>query len=194
MLLDVLIGSDYYWTVVTGETIVGDNGPIAVSSILGWLLSGPSDYISTVNLTHSNVLVNCNTDDVLGVCEGDDVVNALKHFLDTESIGVVDDSQSETEGGSFLERFQFNNGCYEIHLLWTGGSWSFCPLFESITSTSCSITEISKSPRHVSYNNTRTAEEGNSGDGIRVSKILWTLQFIIFHTMGCYVMTSGPLS
>jgi len=31
---------------------------------------------------------------------------------------VVDDSQSQTKGGSFLERFQVNNGCYEIHLPW----------------------------------------------------------------------------
>jgi len=64
------------------------------------------------------VVVNCNTDNVLSVCEGDDIVNALKHFWDTESIGVVDDSQSQTEGGSFLERLQFNNGCYEVHLPW----------------------------------------------------------------------------
>jgi len=40
--IDVLIGSDHYWSVMTEETIVGDSGPIAVKSKLGWLLSGPN--------------------------------------------------------------------------------------------------------------------------------------------------------
>lgn len=30
--IDVLIGSDHYWSVVTGEMIVGDNGSVAVGS------------------------------------------------------------------------------------------------------------------------------------------------------------------
>lgn len=38
---DLLIGSDYYWNFVTGETKRGEEGPIAVNSKLGWLLSGP---------------------------------------------------------------------------------------------------------------------------------------------------------
>lgn len=38
---DILIGSDYYWQLVTGETIrSGDTGPIAVNTQLGWILSG----------------------------------------------------------------------------------------------------------------------------------------------------------
>ena len=39
--IDILIGSDYYWDLVSGETIRGDSGPTAVSSKFGWLLSGP---------------------------------------------------------------------------------------------------------------------------------------------------------
>lgn len=38
---DLLIGSDYYWNFGTGETKRGEEGPIAVNSKLGWLLSGP---------------------------------------------------------------------------------------------------------------------------------------------------------
>jgi len=113
--IDVLIGSDHYWSVVTGETIVGETGPVAVSSRLGWLLSGTSDSSGTVNLTHSNVIVNCDTANVLGVCEDDDIVKALRCFWDTESIGVVGDSQNQV---AFLERLQFNNSRYEVHLPW----------------------------------------------------------------------------
>ena len=31
----ILIGSDYYWQVVTGEIVNGDSGPVAMSSIFG---------------------------------------------------------------------------------------------------------------------------------------------------------------
>jgi len=37
--IDVLIGSDYYWDIVSGETVKGENGPAAVSSKFGWFLS-----------------------------------------------------------------------------------------------------------------------------------------------------------
>ena len=37
--IDVLIGSDYYWDFVTGETIRGEGGPTAVGSTLGWMIS-----------------------------------------------------------------------------------------------------------------------------------------------------------
>jgi len=67
---------------------------------------------------HSNAIVNCDTADVLGVCEDDDIVKALKHFWDTESISVVGDSQNQVEGDPFLERLQFNNSHYEVHLPW----------------------------------------------------------------------------
>ena len=41
--IDVLIGSDHYWDIVTGNIIKGSDGPVAVSSNFGWLLSGPLD-------------------------------------------------------------------------------------------------------------------------------------------------------
>ena len=116
--IDVLIGSDHYWSLVTGETIVGDAGPVAVSSRLGWLLSGPSDNSSTVNLTYSNVIVNGDSDNLVSVWEGDDIVNALKHFWDTESIGIIDDSRDQAEEDPFLEGLQFNYCRYEVRLPW----------------------------------------------------------------------------
>ena len=31
--IDVLVGSDYYWNFVTGETAHGDSGPVAINSV-----------------------------------------------------------------------------------------------------------------------------------------------------------------
>ena len=41
--VDVLIGGDYYWKFIIGEIKRGPCGPIAVDTILGWVLSGPCD-------------------------------------------------------------------------------------------------------------------------------------------------------
>ena len=40
--IDVLIGSDYYFNIVSGDVIRGSSGPVAVSSMFGWVLSGPT--------------------------------------------------------------------------------------------------------------------------------------------------------
>jgi len=55
--IDVLVGSDYYWNIVTGDTVVGDKGPVALGSKLGWLLSGPpNDYGSTM-IVQANLVI-----------------------------------------------------------------------------------------------------------------------------------------
>ena len=40
--VDVLIGSDYYWDLVTGEVCHGESGPVAINTRLGWVLFGPT--------------------------------------------------------------------------------------------------------------------------------------------------------
>ena len=44
--IGILIGTNYYFDFVTGDTIKGSYGPIAVSSKLGWLLSIGTSIIS----------------------------------------------------------------------------------------------------------------------------------------------------
>ena len=52
--INVLVGADYYWTFIQDQIIRG-NGPTAVKSRLGYLLSGPLLKPSTaVNLIHVN--------------------------------------------------------------------------------------------------------------------------------------------
>ena len=40
--IDVLIGSDHYWRLVTGRVSRGVSGPTTVEIRLGWVLSGPA--------------------------------------------------------------------------------------------------------------------------------------------------------
>ena len=41
--IDVLIGADFYWKFITGEIIRNTTGPVALNTVLGWVLSGSLD-------------------------------------------------------------------------------------------------------------------------------------------------------
>jgi hypothetical protein len=43
--VDVLVGSDQYWDLASGEIRRGQFGPVAINTELGWVLSGPADQI-----------------------------------------------------------------------------------------------------------------------------------------------------
>ena len=40
--IDILIGSDRYWELITGEIRQWSSGPVAIHTELGWVLSGPA--------------------------------------------------------------------------------------------------------------------------------------------------------
>ena len=43
VIVDKLVGSDQYWQLVSGKVLGGENGPTAVQTKLGWVLSGPTN-------------------------------------------------------------------------------------------------------------------------------------------------------
>ena len=53
--IDVLVGSDYYWQILTGD-VSGESGPVAINSTFGWLLSGPINDSIIVNSMYSSNL------------------------------------------------------------------------------------------------------------------------------------------
>ena len=44
--IDVLIGMDNYWKLVTGNVIKSGVGPVAIETVFGWVISGPVDEVS----------------------------------------------------------------------------------------------------------------------------------------------------
>ena len=54
--IDVLIGSDHYWDLVTGEIRRGASGPVAIQTQLGWVLSGPV-HMHTLDQDSTSLLV-----------------------------------------------------------------------------------------------------------------------------------------
>ena len=43
--VDILVESDNYWKLMTGEIINRDSGPTTIKTRLGWVLTGPVEGI-----------------------------------------------------------------------------------------------------------------------------------------------------
>ena len=64
--IDILIGSDHYWKLVTGWVVKQDGGPTAIETHLGWVLSGPAKGLhqeTVINLisTHSSHMLRVDS-------------------------------------------------------------------------------------------------------------------------------------
>ena len=104
--VDILVGSDCYWKLVTGHTIKGAQGPTAVHTKLGWVLPGPVCLGSVENHQRSNLVIThvlkCATDQV------------SYDGLQGESLGVKPPSVSQ----EFVETLLYEEDHYEVSLQW----------------------------------------------------------------------------
>ena len=85
--VDVLIGSDYYWDLVTGSVYRSEGGPTAIHTKLGWVLSGPTPAKDqaqcSMNLTTTHVL-RAETQEL----ESTALDEQLRSFWELESLGI----------------------------------------------------------------------------------------------------------
>ncbi|XP_065917691.1 uncharacterized protein [Dysidea avara] len=114
--VDVLVGSDNYWKLVTGDIINADIGPTAIRTRLGWVLAGPVEGISchictNLVVTHTMVIdahISQDTDQELD--------KKLKMFWDLESFGIQ--PNKVTVYNEFESTIRFNSERYEVSLPW----------------------------------------------------------------------------
>ena len=50
--ISFLIGADQYYEIVVGDIVRGEQGPVAVRSKLGWILSGNTGNLESENVLH----------------------------------------------------------------------------------------------------------------------------------------------
>ena len=112
----ILIGADLYWSVVTGRTRQG-NGPTAIETKLGWVLSGPATGLSCESTSMG--LFSCHTlkaeVSTIG-CTDATLNDTLKKFWDLEAIGIKAEESSVYE--EFTQNVVFQDGRYSVHLPW----------------------------------------------------------------------------
>ncbi len=119
MNIQILVGADYYWSLVEGAVVRGGpHEPIALATKLGYVLSGPvvmdsqndrADQYS-VNLTTTHVLK------VESVPIADPLIEEVKRFGDYESLGI------QETGPTFYCKFRSevkfveDQGRYQVRL------------------------------------------------------------------------------
>ena len=109
--VDLLIGSDLYWQFVTGETVRGTEGPVAVKTTLGWVLSGPTQPTDpTVSLIATHTLH-------VGNVSNRELNDTLKLFWDLESMGIQPLS-NDPVSDYFTNTVRMVDGRYEVSLPW----------------------------------------------------------------------------
>ena len=120
--IDILIGSDYYWDLVTNEIIQGEFGPTAINSKFGWLISGPTNVRNTRhdNTTPSNLVISGEPffDEAR---EGDEITDMLKKFWETDSIGIIENIDPISQIPFSVkqnEEISFDGQHYEVALPW----------------------------------------------------------------------------
>ena len=110
---DVLLGSDQYWSLLTGETVRGENGPVAINTHVGWILSGPA---ITKDVGEQSATLVTHVLRVDGGTECRNLEKELHSFWSTESLGIVDNElvvQSQ-----FEDNVTFESGRYVVSLPW----------------------------------------------------------------------------
>lgn len=112
--VDLLIGSDFYWSLVTGTIRRGKSGPTAIHTKVGWVLSGPTDDVqeTTTNLTF--LLTHLLR--IHAIPAEDSLEDRLKMFWDLETLGIQPQEQSVHD--SFIQRIKFTDGRYQVNLPW----------------------------------------------------------------------------
>ena len=108
--IQVLIGADFYWDFV-GDRIIRGNGPTAVESKLGYLLSGPvTNHISPREATTMFIATNSNRDTEANV----------QSYWDLETIGIKDAQENQF---NYMDHYRenclkFKDGHYSARLPW----------------------------------------------------------------------------
>lgn len=106
--VDILIGSDHYWDIVTGAVAKNEGGPTTIHTKLGWVLSGPITAKSpnqySTNLVTTHVLHTDTQPDLLNI--------QLKAFWELESLGIQPNEMDVYEVST--SNIQFKEGRYQV--------------------------------------------------------------------------------
>lgn len=115
--IDMMIGSNHYCDVVAGDFVHSSEKLVAVSSKFIWLLSGPINSVIKENdYSISNLIIEGHGE-VESLNLGIDLTEELRHFWDTETIGITETFTDPEKSLPFTEiAFYWNIGRYKVKL------------------------------------------------------------------------------
>lgn len=108
--LAVLIGSDYYWQIVSGRVERLTKSLVALESIFGWAVQGP---VAVSSMTETSCMH-------IQLSEDAQIDNQLHAFWELESLGIINEKSESPEDVEALQRFEetsiFKDGRYQVEL------------------------------------------------------------------------------
>ena len=118
--IDILVGSNLYWELVTGKVKAGNSGELVdVETKFGWVLNGPISHhqggLSGVNVSsclsiHTMLRTDCSNEMNFELNE-----HSITKFWGLETIGIKENESSSY--GSSKKSIQVNSdNCYEACL------------------------------------------------------------------------------
>ena len=113
--IDILIGSDFYRSLVTGKVKMGKTGePVAIETKFGWVLNGPLNekasqgHVTVVNETKTHVLNLCfEPTKISDLTKPESLEIDLKKLWDLETLGIIQNEKSMH--GHFIKSIHLNN-------------------------------------------------------------------------------------
>ena len=109
--VEVLVGLDNYWRIVTGEIIRGTSGPVAIHTKFGYILSGPWRSASFMVANEPAV----NTSLLVSVNHKTGLREQLQSFWNLESLGIQEEQDLAEKG---RRNISFKDQKYEVELPW----------------------------------------------------------------------------
>lgn len=103
--IDILIGSDHYFDVVIDEIRQGEKRPVAINTLFGWVISGPTHSNREDNSSSANLIIT--REDCVPMKNGlafedknESLTNEVRRFWNTESLGICNE---KVDGDGFLK-------------------------------------------------------------------------------------------
>jgi len=117
--IDLLIGADLYWKIVTGKNFLLKDGPMAVESLFGWILSGQLVETGTGRSSKDGVVMLSLTEGI----KNEVAYKELQQMLEIESIDTVNSDPTAAHGptgemAQFEKEIEHTGQQYKVRLLW----------------------------------------------------------------------------
>ena len=117
MEIDLLIGLDHLWKFMKREA-EDKQGPVAIKTGLGWILSGPVEVkhdkrLSSVNLVPTHVFLRADCESTCEPIANKSLEEQIQSLWDLNSIRIRD---KQSIHKSFLESIKLENGRYSVKL------------------------------------------------------------------------------
>ena len=113
--IDVLIGADFYWSLMTDDIIRLDDRLVAIRSKLGYMLSGFIADDEKVNNSSNCVHVlnvDVNNDNLMSMEENISLSEKVENFWNLDTLGIVNNEKSVYD----INEVKVVDGRYELSL------------------------------------------------------------------------------